>query len=74
VGLCPKYLTLLKGSVYNVLIDNILTAFPFSTKATDLIGKEGLIVRRTIVHSLILVDALGVIVMIQQYLIPGIIP
>jgi L-lactate transport len=41
---------------------------------TDLVGKEGLIVRRTIVHSLILACVLGVIVMIQQYLIPGIIP
>ena len=41
---------------------------------TDLVGKEGLIVRRTIVHSLILACILGVIVMIQQYLIPGIIP
>jgi L-lactate transport len=41
---------------------------------TDLVGKEGLIVRRTIVHSLILACVLGVIVMVQQYLIPGIIP
>jgi lactate permease len=41
---------------------------------TDLVGKEGLIVRRTIIHSLILACILGVIVMIQQYLIPGIIP
>jgi lactate permease len=41
---------------------------------TDLVGKEGLIVRRTIVHSLVLACVLGVIVMIQQYLIPGIIP
>jgi lactate permease len=41
---------------------------------TALVGKEGLIVRRTIVHSLILASVLGVIVMVQQYLIPGIIP
>ena len=41
---------------------------------TDLVGKEGLIVRRTIGHSLILACILGVIVMVQQYLIPGIIP
>jgi lactate permease len=41
---------------------------------TDLVGKEGLIVRRTIVHSLILACALGVLVMVEQYLIPGIIP
>jgi L-lactate transport len=41
---------------------------------TALVGKEGLIVRRTIVHSLVLACALGVIVLLQQYLIPGIIP
>ena len=41
---------------------------------TALVGKEGLIVRRTIVHSLVLACILGVIVMVQQYLIPGIIP
>jgi lactate permease len=41
---------------------------------TDLVGKEGLIVRRTIIHSLILACVLGVIVMVEQYVIPGIIP
>jgi L-lactate transport len=41
---------------------------------TTLTGKEGLIIRRTFFHSLILATILGIIVMIQQYLIPGIIP
>ncbi|TMD02687.1 MAG: L-lactate permease [Chloroflexi bacterium] len=41
---------------------------------TGLVGKEGLIVRRTIVHSLILASILGLIVMAQQYLIPWVIP
>ncbi|GER83384.1 MAG: L-lactate permease [Thermogemmatispora sp.] len=39
-----------------------------------LTGKEGLVVRRTFWHSIILACILGVIVMVQQYLIPGIIP
>ena len=41
---------------------------------TELTGKEGLIIRRTFWHSIILAAILGIIVMIQQYLIPGIIP
>jgi lactate permease len=41
---------------------------------TALVGKEGLIIRRTFFHSVILAVILGVIVLIQQYLIPGIIP
>ncbi|GCE05584.1 L-lactate permease [Dictyobacter aurantiacus] len=41
---------------------------------TELNGKEGLIIRRTFFHSIILATILGIIVMIQQYLIPGIIP
>jgi L-lactate permease len=41
---------------------------------TVLAGKEGLIIRRTFFHSIILAAILGVIVMLQQYLIPGIIP
>ncbi|MBX5459002.1 MAG: L-lactate permease [Thermogemmatispora sp.] len=39
-----------------------------------LTGKEGLVVRRTFWHSIILACILGVIVMAQQYLVPGIIP
>jgi L-lactate transport len=41
---------------------------------TALAGKEGLIIRRTFFHSIILAAILGIIVMLQQYLIPGIIP
>jgi L-lactate transport len=41
---------------------------------TNLAGKEGLIVRRTILHSLLLASLLGLLVMAQQYLIPWIIP
>ena len=41
---------------------------------TELAGKEGLIIRRTFLHSIILAVILGVIVMLQQYVFPGIIP
>ncbi len=41
---------------------------------TALKGKEGVVIRRTFFHSMILAALLGVVVMIQQYLIPGIIP
>ncbi len=41
---------------------------------TSLVGKEGLIIRKTFFHSLVLAVILGLIVMAQQYLIPGIIP
>ncbi|MGI8825722.1 MAG: L-lactate permease [Chloroflexota bacterium] len=39
-----------------------------------LAGKEGSIIRRTFIHSIILEVLLGIVVMIQQYWIPGIIP
>jgi L-lactate transport len=41
---------------------------------TVLAGKEGLIIRRTFFHSILLAVILGIIVMLQQYLVPGIIP
>jgi lactate permease len=41
---------------------------------TDLKGKEGLVVARTFMHSIVLTLVLVVIVIIQQYLVPGIIP
>lgn len=41
---------------------------------TSLVGKEGLVLRRTFIHSLILACILGIIVMLQQYVFPGIIP
>jgi lactate permease len=41
---------------------------------TDLKGQEGLIFSRTFVHSIVLTLLLGILVAIQQYLVPGIIP
>jgi len=41
---------------------------------TDLRGHEGVVFARTFKHSIFLTFALGVLVAIQQYLIPGIIP
>jgi lactate permease len=41
---------------------------------TDLKGKEGAVLARTFVHSVVLTLVLVVIVIVQQYLVPGIIP
>jgi lactate permease len=41
---------------------------------TDLKGKEGAVLARTFVHSIVLTLVLVVIVIVQQYLVPGIIP
>lgn len=41
---------------------------------TDLKGKEGAVLARTFVHSVVLTLVLVVIVIIQQYIVPGIIP
>jgi lactate permease len=41
---------------------------------TDLKGKEGVVLARTFIHSVVLTLVLVVIVIIQQYLVPGIIP
>ena len=41
---------------------------------TDLKGKEGAVLARTFIHSVVLTLVLVVIVIIQQYLVPGIIP
>ena len=41
---------------------------------TDLKGKEGAVLARTFIHSVVLTLLLVVIVIIQQYLVPGIIP
>jgi lactate permease len=41
---------------------------------TDLKGKEGAVLARTFVHSVVLTLVLVVIVIIQQYVVPGIIP
>ncbi len=44
------------------------------TSVTDLKGQEGRVFARTFPHSIILTIALGALVAIQQFLIPGIIP
>ena len=41
---------------------------------TELKGKEGLVLARTFKHSVILTLILGLIVLLQQYVFPGIIP
>lgn len=41
---------------------------------TDLKGKEGAVLARTFIHSIVLTLVLVVIVIVQQYLVPGIIP
>ena len=60
------------GAVMSKMISpqNVTTG----VSTSELVGKEGLVIRRTFVHSIILAAILGVIVMIQQYVIPGIIP
>jgi lactate permease len=44
------------------------------TSVTELKGQEGVVFARTFLHSIVLTMLLGVIVAIQQYLIPWIIP
>jgi lactate permease len=60
------------GAVMSKMISpqNVTTG----VSTTTLVGKEGLIVRRTFLHSIILAILLGLLVMAQQYLFPGIIP
>ncbi|HYL43524.1 MAG TPA: L-lactate permease [Ktedonobacteraceae bacterium] len=60
------------GAVMSKMISpqNVTTG----VSTTTLAGKEGLIVRRTFFHSIILATLLGLLVMAQQYLIPWIIP
>lgn len=41
---------------------------------TDLKGREGAVLARTFIHSVVLTLALVLIVIVQQYLLPGIIP
>lgn len=44
------------------------------TSVTDLQGQEGRVFARTFPHSLVLTVLLGLIVLVQQYLLPGIVP
>lgn len=41
---------------------------------TNLKGQEGAVLARTFVHSIVLTLVLVVIVIVQQYVVPGIIP
>lgn len=41
---------------------------------TDLKGKEGAVLARTFIHSVVLTFILAIIVVVQQFLVPGIIP
>lgn len=60
------------GAVMSKMISpqNVTTG----VSTTELVGKEGIIIRQTFFHSLILAAVLGIIVMLQQYVVPGIIP
>src|SRR3984893_4744296 len=60
------------GAVMSKMISpqNVTTG----VSTSNLVGKEGLVIRRTFVHSIILATLLGLLVMAQQYLIPWIIP
>ncbi len=60
------------GAVMSKMISpqNVTTG----VSTTSLVGKEGSIIRRTFMHSIILECMLGVLVLIQQYVIPGVIP
>jgi lactate permease len=41
---------------------------------TDLKGQEGVVFARTFRHSVFLTLLLGILVLIYQYLVPGVIP
>lgn len=41
---------------------------------SDLVGHEGLVIRRTFIHSIILASLLGLLALAQQYAIPSMIP
>jgi lactate permease len=60
------------GGVMGKMISpqNIVTG----TATTDLKGREGEVLARTFRHSVILTLFLGIIVMLQQYVFPGMIP
>jgi len=44
------------------------------TATTELKGREGEVIARTFKHSLFLAFLLGLIVLLQQYVFPGVIP
>ncbi|GAC1690919.1 MAG: lactate permease LctP family transporter [Ktedonobacteraceae bacterium] len=60
------------GAVMSKMISpqNVTTG----VSTTTLVGKEGLVIRRTFIHSIILVVLMGLLAMAQQYLVPWMIP
>ena len=60
------------GGVMGKMISpqNIVTG----TSVTNLRGREGEVLARTFKHSIVLTLLLGIIVMLQQYVFPGVIP
>jgi len=74
LGLSPLLMasTNASGGVLGKMISpqNICTG----TATTELRGREGEVLARTFKHSLVLALLLGVIVMLQQYAFPGVIP
>jgi len=74
LGLSPVLMaaTNASGGVMGKMISpqNISTG----TAVTDLKGREGEVLSRTFIHSIILTFILGIIVMLQQYAFPGVIP
>ncbi len=74
LGLSPVLIaaTNSSGGVMGKMISPQNIATGVST--TDLKGQEGVVFARTFKHSIILTLALGVMVVIMQYVVPGIIP
>ncbi len=74
LGLSPTLIaaTNSSGGVMGKMISpqNIATGI----SVTDLKGQEGLVLSRTFIHSIVLTLLLGILVVVQQYLVPGVIP
>jgi lactate permease len=60
------------GAVMSKMISpqNVVTG----TSTTPLAGREGLVIRRTFIHSIILEVLLGLLALFQQYVLPQMIP
>jgi L-lactate permease len=60
------------GAVMSKMVSpqNVVTG----TSTTPLAGREGLVIRRTFIHSIILEVLLGLLALLQQYVVPQMIP
>jgi lactate permease len=60
------------GAVMSKMVSpqNVVTG----TSTTPLAGREGLVIRRTFIHSIILEVLLGLLALFQQYVLPQMIP